>query len=265
MQQKSKVSITISIAAVVGIIIILHYIGFLLPIEQVLRHIINKVAQPLYKVYTEEQSGEEKDQILAAQKKLEEISLQLTQLTLEKELLQEENIELRKQLQFFASSSFSYVGAEIIGKNVDPIANTIILNRGSEAGIAVGNPVIVQDGILIGKIARVEEGISIVRLLQDGQSKVAVTIRNQEKTIGLIEGGYGIGVQMNFIPQNEIVTIGDAIITSGLEAGIPRGLYVGTIAEVQKEAYQPFQEAVVTPAIMTQTVHVVSVITKTMQ
>lgn len=111
----------------------------------------------------------------------------------------------------------------------------------------VGNPVVVGIGVLIGRISRATPETSIVRLLDDNQSKVAATLLNEEKSIGVVEGGYGISIRMNFIPQNEAITIGDTIITSGLEDGVPRGLTIGTVETFEKEPYQPFQSAVVVP------------------
>ena len=52
---------------------------------------------------------------------------------------------------------------------------------------------------------------------------------------------------MNFIPQNETIEIGNTVVTSGFEDGIPRGLVIGTIETFEKEPYQPFQSAVIVP------------------
>jgi rod shape-determining protein MreC len=65
---------------------------------------------------------------------------------------------------------------------------------------------------------------------------------------------------MTFIPQNETITPGDVIVTSGLEPLIPRGLTIGTIEAVEKEAYQPFQKAVLTPLASLNKLRVVSVL-----
>lgn len=259
--QYSKSRIAVSISVVVAVVIMLHYLGWLSPIEHVFRQIVNKGAKPLYSLSIQNTAVSTTDDTNTSNIVIEELQTIIARLELEKDVLTEENDELRKHLNFFSSSTFSYIEAEIIGKNVDPVANTLIINKGTEFGIQIGDPVIAKEGIFIGKIARVERETAIVRLLQDGQSKVAATIRNEEKTLGIIEGGYGVSVQMNFIPQNETINIGDKIMTSGLEASVPRGLYIGTVEEVQKETYEPFQEAIVTPEINTQRLHIVSVIT----
>jgi rod shape-determining protein MreC len=192
----------------------------------------------------------------SAQSALE--SCQVKTVTLD--LLTLENETLREQLLFFKKRNFEHVGGEIVGKVAEPITNSLIINRGARDGVKVGDPVIVGDGILVGKISRAEYRSSHVRLLTDNQSKIAAAILNREKSVGIVEGGYDISIQMNFIPQNEIVAVGDMVVTSGLEPTIPRGLLIGRVEAVKKEAYQPFQQAVLTPATLLNRISLVSVL-----
>jgi rod shape-determining protein MreC len=123
--------------------------------------------------------------------------------------------------------------------------------------------VIVDNGLLVGKISHVELRSAIVQLLTDNKSKIAATVMNSQKSIGVVEGGYEISVQMNLIPQHELVSIGDMIITSGLETQIPRGLLIGRVEAIKKEIYQPFQQAVLTPLAPLESLTTVLVITHT--
>ena len=66
---------------------------------------------------------------------------------------------------------------------------------------------------------------------------------------------------MDFVPQTEAIQVGDSIITSGLEASVPIGLFVGFVQNVQNEPNNLFQTAVIDPAADLAAVHVVSVIT----
>ncbi len=162
--------------------------------------------------------------------------------------LENENQELRQLVNFKNEKNIPILGAQVIGKNVEGAEKTVIIDRGSEAGTKIDQPVIVGNGILIGKVIKAERDISIVRLINDSQSKIAATVLNRDRSLGVVEGGYGLSVKMNFIPRNEVVVVGDQIITSGLEMNIPRGLLIGNITAVENESYQPFQEAVLTPA-----------------
>lgn len=239
------------IAFVVILTTSFHYVGWLQPVEVFLRGIISPVSRSVYtwsvRFGDETLYFESVEALQAAYISLRNESLNHAVDQVELALLREENAALRSSLQFVEESTYDAVGADVIGKNIDPIGSTVIIDVGSEQGVTVGNPVIVGKGILIGKISRVTPQTSIVRLLDDNQSKVAATILNEEKSIGVVEGGYGLSIRMNVIPQNEVIEIGNTVITSGLEAGIPRGLVIGTIETFEKEPYQPFQSAVITP------------------
>jgi len=177
-------------------------------------------------------------------------------------MLKEENRLLRSSLNFFVSTTYNKVGAEVIGKNIDPTGSTVIINRGEVAGIKVGNAAVAENGVFVGKVARVEKNEAVVRLVNDNQSRVAATVNNAEKSIGIVEGGYGISIRLNFIPQNETVSVGDTVFTSGLEDSIPRGLPIGRIEVVEKEAYQPFQKAVMTPFVALDKIFTLNIITE---
>ena len=74
---------------------------------------------------------------------------------------------------------------------------------------------------------------------------VAATVANSDQTTGIVRGERGLSLKMELIPQNEVISGGDVIITSGLETGTPRGLVIGTIDSVIKESRSPFQTAII--------------------
>lgn len=174
--------------------------------------------------------------------------------------LERENTALRAQLQFLSDRSYRTIGATVIGRQVDPSESTLIINVGTNDSIETGMPVITEGGVLIGTTADVTETHALVRLLTDSDSAIAATINSEDTSIGVVNGGFGITVEMNLIPQNERVIPGDLVITSGLTEAIPRGLLIGSVESVEREAYQPFQRAVITPPLRLDKVTTVSVI-----
>lgn len=179
-------------------------------------------------------------------------STRLTQLELE-------NNELRTQLHFLKNTAH-HVGATVIGRALDPIGTSIIIDRGEADGITLNRPVIVSNGYFIGKIARVDKYTSVVRLMSDYQSKTAATVDNRDKSLGVVEGGFGLTVRLNLIPQNEVIRPGDVVITSGLEPDVPRGLAIGTVEVVEKKPQEPFQQAIIKPSADLHALTVVSII-----
>lgn len=263
-KDRSQLRLIIGVSVITGLVVIAHLIGWLTPIERLFRSITNKGSQAVYtlsiQVHDASETFDSVGELQAAYQTTKEALLDTQVDATRLQLLEDENQELKARLGYMMSSTYQTIGAQVIGKNIEPLANTIVIDRGAADGIAVGNPVIVDDGIIVGKVSRVEEHTAIIRLLTDSQSRVGATIVNRDKSLGIIEGGYAISVRMTLIPQNEIINLGDAIITSGLESGTPRGLYIGTITSVQKETYQSFQEAIVQPAIDSNKLHTVGVL-----
>ena len=54
---------------------------------------------------------------------------------------------------------------------------------------------------------------------------------------------------MKYIPLLSTVQVGDAVVTSGLTGGFPKGIRIGTIASIQKEEGDLFQSAELIPEV----------------
>jgi rod shape-determining protein MreC len=162
-------------------------------------------------------------------------------------LLKKENEELKKQLNFISKNKIASITTDVIGKDFVGVQKIIIINAGAQEGVKIDDPVIVGNGILIGKIMKVDEHISMARLINDTQSKIEASVLNNDQTIGIVEGGYGVSLRMVFVPRNEIISIDDQIITSGFEKNLPRGLLIGRAAAIENEAYQGFQTITIAP------------------
>lgn len=251
------------IGIIAVIVIVLHMTGILHPIENFFVGIFYPGSKFSYDNQVGHGSSRGINQKLDGPFDPELIQAVCAIDTAENILLKEENDELRSQLDFFAKNSEHHVGAEVIGRSVDPLSTIITINRGSEDGVSEGNPVIVGSGVLVGTVIEVFNKTSFVRLINDNQSKIGATLLNTERTIGLVEGGYDIGVQMNFIPQNEKVNPGDTVITSGLSDNMPRGLVIGKVEFIEKQPLEPFQQAILDPIADLSYITLVSVIKTT--
>ena len=137
----------------------------------------------------------------------------------------------------------------------------MIINIGSNAGVKEGLAVISEEGLFIGKIYDVNYDFSTVLLVTDNHSKVAASILNKDKTIGIIEGKYGLSCKMNLIPQNEEIQENDLLITSGLETNIPQGLVIGQVDRVENVEGDLFKSASIKLLLDLNKVKIVSVLT----
>ncbi len=157
----------------------------------------------------------------------------------------QQNEELKKQLAFRSQTHAQTRGAHVSGYTLDPLRSQLILDRGSEDGINVGNPVVAGNGLLIGLVKTVDRNESMIIPLSDPRSKVLGIIpRESGNVFGMVQGRFNVGVEMSLIPITDEVHTGDIVVTSGLQKGVPAGLRVGIIQEIQKKPADLFQTAV---------------------
>jgi rod shape-determining protein MreC len=170
-----------------------------------------------------------------------------------------ENEELRKQLELSPRNKYHLESSQIIGEDPRGSGSWIIIDKGKNNGIAEGMPVIVYDGILIGKISDVYSSSSKVILLSDSSSSVNVSdVETSAK--GILTGEYGLGLVLGMIEQTDVIKIGDNIVTSGLGGLVPKDLFVGKIEEIANSSDKLFQQAVIRPKVKYSNLNTVFVI-----
>jgi rod shape-determining protein MreC len=173
--------------------------------------------------------------------------------------LADENARLRVALDFFSKKKFNYTMANIISR--DPLSSSLVyLDAGSDDGIAVGQPVIVGNGSMIGKILKVTRKDATLELLSDDSSRIAVKAFDDVSTSGVLRGTLGTGARLEYIREVQAVPVGTILVTSGLEPLIPQGLLVGTIQKVIESADTLFAYADVLPAADMSQLSVVSIL-----
>ncbi|OGH83778.1 MAG: rod shape-determining protein MreC [Candidatus Magasanikbacteria bacterium RIFOXYA2_FULL_44_8] len=234
------------------IIIILHYTTILHPLENIIRRAILPATTIFHtsSIQINNRYGlfSDRKSFVAQCEKFRGDSEQKSALEAKMQTIYEENIALKQQLNFKEKSKLQITTAEVVGRDLDNINKTLLINQGSASGIQIGQGVITDSGVLIGKIIKIEQGVSVVGLVSDNQTRISALVLNKDRSLGAVEGGRGLSLTMKFIPRNEVVAVGDQVVTSGFESNIPRGILIGTIAVVENEAYKPFQQAVLIPA-----------------
>lgn len=165
-------------------------------------------------------------------------------------------------LNFSKQAHFDLHLAHVIGGSSNPDVHTIEIDAGSNEGVLIGDAVITDGGIVVGKIVSVRDRVSTVELLTDARSRFAVSLASSNGTVvaGVSEGGHGTGMVMRLIPQSFKISNGEIVVTAGLESGVPRGLVLGRVESVSEEPNEPFQSAALSPLIDLGSVALVSVV-----
>ncbi|TAK04645.1 rod shape-determining protein MreC [Patescibacteria group bacterium] len=157
--------------------------------------------------------------------------------------------ELRGILSYRERTRQRLEPARIIGRSGDLAIQAVMIDRGSDDGVAPGMAVIVGDGFYIGTVRKTAPRTAVVLLALDGRNRTAAAIQNGARTVGYVEGGRGLGMALRLIPQDEKVETGQLVVTSGLDPAVPRGLIIGRVERVSREPQEPFQTAVVSQIV----------------
>jgi rod shape-determining protein MreC len=153
---------------------------------------------------------------------------------------------------------YDYVAATVIGREISPFLQYIIIDKGSDHGILHGMPVVTQQG-LVGKVDAVIAAASRIKLITDSTSVVNVRLQTA-KTEAQLRGSLTGDVSLDMIPLDVIVEPGDVVLTSGLGGNYPPNVFVGQILSVQKRDNALFQTASVQPIVDFNTLNAVLVI-----
>lgn len=152
-----------------------------------------------------------------------------------------------------------FVTADVIGVDQDSSLRSIIINRGTRDGLAVGMPVVTDLG-LVGRIFRVSSNAAQVQLITDQNSAISgrlQTTRVEGSVIGLLAGN----LRMTFIPLGADIVEGDLVVTSGLGGNLPADIVIGQVTSIRQFEFELFQETEIRSLINFDTLEIVLVIT----
>jgi rod shape-determining protein MreC len=164
--------------------------------------------------------------------------------------LEVENSDLRNLLSMKERTGpGALIPVAVIARDDTPYVQAVTIDRGSSDGVRQDAIVITHKG-LVGHVERVNPTSSKVRLINDLNSSVSVRLQTESRTTGLLRGqSQGNLMVVAYIPQTDVVGQGAIVLTSGLGEMYPEGLVVGKVARVERKDADPFQAAVVEPAV----------------
>jgi rod shape-determining protein MreC len=101
---------------------------------------------------------------------------------------------------------------------------------------------------VVGQITSVSSSSARVLLVSDHSSGVDVLIQGS-RVRGVLEGAGEKVCELKFVTKENLVKVGDVVVTSGMDQVFPKGLIVGTVSEVSSQTGTLFQTIEVRPAV----------------
>ena len=148
--------------------------------------------------------------------------------------LARENDRLRALLDLKSNrEDFEVVDAYVIAKSSLDWTNTVTIDRGESAGIAVGMCAITADGEVIGLVTEVGHNYSVIKTVLDSSLEISATISTSGYT-GMVSGSYTSGrgdmLRMDYLASTAIIRNNDQVVTAGSTV-YPRDLILGYIVD----------------------------------
>ena len=193
----------------------------------------------------------------------------LSELQEENERLTQRNIELEEKAQLAdrlaalmeiqSTYNLQSIAARVISGSTDSWSSTIIIDKGSAAGLSVGMPAMDASGV-IGQIVSVSPTTSVVRLIYDENSSIPAMIQSN-RAQGILNGSASGGLTLDLVRSDLNVDIDAIVVTSGLGGVYPKGLPIGRVTIVERNPGALYLEISVEAYARVQSLEEVLVIT----
>lgn len=160
------------------------------------------------------------------------------------------------------------VAAEVVISSPSIWYRTVNINRGSDDGVSVDDPVISPDG-LVGRVVQVVGDAAVVMLLTDPDS--GVTARTERNIPGIVQTGTPGNpndLLMQRIPRGEEAPrVGDMVMTAGIQSRrftsfFPARIPIGEVSEVDPNELDTSQQIHIRPYADLHNLDVVTVLTE---
>jgi rod shape-determining protein MreC len=164
--------------------------------------------------------------------------------------LEEQALETQRLQGLLAMKEISrteFLAARVVGKDATNWFKTVLIDRGSLAGIRRNQPVVAPDG-LVGRVVEVTPTAAKVQLITDPVSAAGGLIQ-RTRVIGIVSGSLGAGLKVRYLPLMADIAIGDEVVTSGMGGVFPKGIPLGRVIAAERRSGALFQEATLAPKV----------------
>jgi len=129
--------------------------------------------------------------------------------------------------------------AELIGVSPDPTEQVVVVNKGSEQGVFIGQPLLDAHG-LMGQVVEVNPYFSRVLLITDATHALPVQV-NRNSVRAVAEGSGDLyKLQLRHVSNTVDIKVGDLLVSSGLGGRFPVGYPVADVMAVQHDPGKSF-------------------------
>ena len=182
-----------------------------------------------------QENADLKEQQLRAQVSLQKLSV-----------LERENDRLREMLGAKPKVGERMLVAELLVIDLDPNRQQVVINKGADQGVYLGQPVIDAWGVM-GQVVHVADTSATAMLISDPNHAIPAQINRNELRTTVFGLGYGGRLELRHIPHNADIEPGDLLVTSGLGGRFPANYPVARIVEIERPVGETFAKVIAEP------------------
>lgn len=166
--------------------------------------------------------------------------------------LQEERVkargteQLRALLDLRPRVAWTTVGAEVVAGSGSPDFRSISIDKGRADGLQPDMPVIAPAGV-VGRVAVLAGRAATVQLLIDRNAAAAAVIE-RSRTQGIALGNGDGTLRLEYLSATANIQPGDLVVTAGTDRIYPRGLVLGSVAQVDRSG-PTYRRVTIKPAV----------------
>ncbi len=158
-----------------------------------------------------------------------------------------ENIRLRSLLELKEQTAYRYVSANVVGKNLQLLRNTITLDVGEDDGVKENMPVVTDAG-LVGRIIATGNRYAIGQIMLNKDFRASGKVQ-RGRVDGIVAWEGGEKLSLKNVAKTLDVKPGDVVITSEYSSIFPPGIKIGVVAATIQEPAGLFQRVEISPSV----------------
>ena len=145
-------------------------------------------------------------------------------------LLKKDNVRLRQILSLQESSNDEHISAAVISRKTGSWWRQIILNKGSNDGVEIGN-IVIGPGGLLGRVKNTSLFTSTVTLITSPESKLGVWV-DRIQINGLLVGSGDDHPRLILYSKDVDIKVGDFVSSSPASSLLPPNIPIGIVQSI---------------------------------
>ncbi len=151
----------------------------------------------------------------------------------------QENARLRELLGSPLRQDEQKMVTQVISTVNDPHSDQVVIDKGSVNGVYEGQPVISDKGV-VGQVVAVAKLTSRVLLICDATHALPIQVLRNDIRVIAAGNGCTDDLQLEHLPANTDIRVGDVLVTSGLGGRFPEGYPVAVVSSVKLDTQRAY-------------------------